>query len=136
MKPNGNGNGNSSSPLLNSLSSAALVPPTSHNTNEWIKNVPPYSTSPGNLINLSESPPTVPSSYEDKPPGFGWQREQRGSPIPSASPPTGRRRPLSYQMDGNFQYPEDYHPQKSSYAARRSSMYSTQSQNGMEFACP
>ncbi|KAF4631083.1 hypothetical protein G7Y89_g7054 [Cudoniella acicularis] len=59
---------------------------------------------------------------------FGWTtREQRTTPsghVASASPPN-RRRPLSYQMDGNYtQSFDDHRSQVSSYAARRSSMYS------------
>ncbi|KAL2074820.1 hypothetical protein VTL71DRAFT_8599 [Oculimacula yallundae] len=121
-------NGNSiTSPLLDALSSAALDRSPSQNTNEWARNVPAYSSSPSNLINLGESPPTL--SYEDRLANFGWNtREQRGisnGNNPSASPPSGRRRPLSYQMDNNFpQAMEDHRSQISSYAARRSSMYS------------
>ena len=124
------------SPLLDALSSAALTPSASQNTNEWAKGVPAFSSSPNNLINLGESPPTLPSSYEDRLAHFGWTtREQRGIPnghLPSASPPSNnRRRPLSYQMDGNYQHGvEDHHSQVSSYAARRSSMYSQYSRYG------
>jgi hypothetical protein len=112
------------SPLLDALSSTRY---TSQNTNEWAKNVPAFSGSPSNLINLGESPPTLPSSppilpssYEDKLTSNGWKvREPRGyGPgfTHSASPPS--RRPLSYHMDGNYPPPE------STYHARRSSMYS------------
>lgn len=116
------------SPLLDALSSAAITRSSTHNTNEWAKNVPAYSSSPSNLINLGESPPTLPSSYEERLASFGWTtREQRGTPptgrIASASPPS-RTRPLSYHMDGNYsQVPDDHRSQMSSYAARRSSMY-------------
>ncbi|TVY71460.1 hypothetical protein LSUE1_G006398, partial [Lachnellula suecica] len=126
--PNGNGNGNPvTSPLLDALSSAAITQSSTQNTNEWAKNVPAYSSSPSNLINLGESPPTQPSSYEERLASFGWTtREQRGIPnghIASASPPT-RRRPLSYQMDGHFgPVPDDHRSQVSSYG-RRTSMYS------------
>ncbi|CAG8951926.1 hypothetical protein HYFRA_00005731 [Hymenoscyphus fraxineus] len=116
------------SPLLDALSSAAIARSSTHNTNEWAKNVPAYSSSPSNLINLGESPPTLPSSYDERLAGFGWTtREQRGTPptgrIPSASPPS-RTRPLSYHMDGNYpQLSDDNRAQMSAYAARRSSMY-------------
>ncbi|KUJ20974.1 uncharacterized protein LY89DRAFT_609274 [Mollisia scopiformis] len=111
------------SPLLDALSSAALDRSASQNANEWAKNVPAYSSSPSNLINLGESPPMAP--YEDR---LGWTpREQRGLSngyVPSASPPS-RRRPLSYQLDGNYTPGfDDHRSQVSSYAARRSSMYS------------
>ncbi|KAH7360589.1 hypothetical protein BKA65DRAFT_449081 [Rhexocercosporidium sp. MPI-PUGE-AT-0058] len=129
MKPAGSpSNGNPvTSPLLDALSSAALDRSPSQHTNEWARNVPAYSSSPSNLINLGESPPTL--SYEDRLANFGWTtREQRGIPnghVPSASPPSSRRRPLSYQLDSNSpQGTEDHRPQVSSYAARRSSMYS------------
>jgi hypothetical protein len=126
--PNGNP---VTSPLLDALSSASIDRSPSQNANEWAKNVPAYSTSPGNLINLGESPPTLPSSYEDRLANFGWTtREQRGvsnGHHPSASPPS-RRRPLSYQLDGNYPLGiEDHRSQVSSYAARRSSMYSQHS---------
>lgn len=132
MKPvTSNSNGNPvTSPLLDALSSAALAPSASQNTNEWARSVPAFSSSPSNLINLGESPPTLPSSYEDRLANFGWTtREQRGIPnghFLSASPPSNpRRRPLSYQMDVNYQHgAEDHHSQLSTYAARRSSMYS------------
>ena len=119
------------SPLLDALSSAALDRSPSQNTNEWAKSVPAFSNSQ-NLIHLGESPPTVPSSYEERLSNFGWNiREQRGVPngISSASPPSNRRRPLSYQLDGNYpqQSFDDHRSQMSSYAARRSSMYSQHS---------
>ncbi|KAG0646988.1 hypothetical protein D0Z07_6267 [Hyphodiscus hymeniophilus] len=125
-------NGNSvTSPLLDALSSASMASTTSENTTDWAKNVvPPYSTSPGNLISLGESPPTQVSSYEDRLANFGWNtREQRGIPNghpASASPPA--RRPMSYHLDGNYREGiDDHHSQASAYAARRSSMYSTYS---------
>ncbi|XMA08473.1 hypothetical protein WAI453_001264 [Rhynchosporium graminicola] len=129
MKPAGSpSNGNPiTSPLLDALSSAALEKSPSQNTNEWARNVPAYSSSPSNLINLGESPPTFPG--EDRLSNFGWNTtEQRGTSNgnnPSASPPSGRRRPLSYQLDGNSpQGMEDHRSHVSPYAARRSSMYS------------
>ncbi|KAG9235304.1 hypothetical protein BJ875DRAFT_278032 [Amylocarpus encephaloides] len=114
--------------LLDVLSSATIARSSTQNTDEWAKNVPAYSTSPNNLINLGESPPTLPSSYDERLAGFGWtKREQRGpvnGHIASASPPS-RRRPLSYQTDGNYpQVFDDHRSQVSSYVARRSSMYS------------
>ncbi|EDN97809.1 hypothetical protein SS1G_12663 [Sclerotinia sclerotiorum 1980 UF-70] len=83
---------------------------------------------------LGESPPTLPSSYEDKITNYGYPgKEPKGSPnnhIPSSSPlnTISRRRPLSYQMDGNLPYsPEEYHSALA-FAARRTSTYSQQSQ--------
>jgi hypothetical protein len=119
-------NGNSiTSPLLDALSSAALDRSPSQNTNEWARNVSAFSSSPSNLINLGESPPVLP--YEDRLSHF--MKEQRGisnGHFSSASPPTNRRRPLSYQLDGNFAQSFDDHRSQVSYGARRSSMYSQQ----------
>ncbi len=117
------------SPLLDALSALDRSP--SQNTNEWARSVPAFSGSPNNLIHLGESPPVMPSSFDDKLAAFGWTtREQRGIPsgyLPSASPPSNKRRPLSYQLDGNAQGFDDHRSQISSYAPRRSSMYSQQS---------
>lgn len=131
--PTSNGNP-VTSPLLDALSSAASNQSVSQNTNDWAKSVPAFSGSPSNLINLGESPPTLPSSYEDRLSNFGWNtREQRGNSnyTSSSSPPiTSRRRPMSYHLDGNHTHgSEDYHSQISSYAARRSSMYSQYSRH-------
>ncbi|RDL40724.1 Uncharacterized protein BP5553_00703 [Venustampulla echinocandica] len=123
--PNGNP---VTSPLLDALSSATIARSSTHNTNEWADNVPAYSSSPNNLISLGDSPPILPSSYEERVTGSDWPtREQRtvaNAHLASASPPANRRRPLSYQMDGaSGQVPDDHRSQVSSYAARRSSMY-------------
>ncbi|KAF7902128.1 uncharacterized protein EAF01_007426 [Botrytis porri] len=123
------------SPMLEALSSTSQGSSVTHNTNEWAKDIPAFSSSPNNLISLGESPPTLPSSYEDKITNYGYPaREPKGSPnnhIPLSSSPisaAGRRRPMSYQMDGNIQYsPEEYHSALA-YAARRTSSYSQQSQ--------
>lgn len=139
MQPaNTTSNGNPiTSPLLDALSSAASPPSATHNTNEWAKNVPAFSGSPSNLINLGESPPTLPSSYEDRISNFGWRtREQRVPNNPSASPP-GRRRPISYHLDGIHAHGTDDHQSQSSpYAARRSSMYSQYSRYGQQPPLP
>ncbi|KAL3423665.1 hypothetical protein PVAG01_05412 [Phlyctema vagabunda] len=118
------------SPLLDAVTTASLPTSTAQNTSEWAKNVPAYSSSPSNLINLGESPPTLPSSYEDRPPNFGgWTAREHRIPNghnPSASPPQGRRRPLSYHLDGPFQQsPDDQLSQMALYG-RRTSMYSQQ----------
>jgi hypothetical protein len=127
MKPvSSPSNGNPiTSPVLDALSSAALDRSASQSTNEWAKNIPAFSSSPSNLINLGEESPPAPnqpSSYE------GWAIRERGASnghISSASPPSSRRRPLSYQLDGNYTHGfDDHRSQMSSYAARRSSMYS------------
>ncbi|RAL58113.1 hypothetical protein DID88_002388 [Monilinia fructigena] len=122
------------SPMLDALSSTSQGSSVTHNTNEWAKNMSALSSSPNNLISLGESPPTLPSSYEDKITNYGYSaKEQRGSAdgrIPSSSPPINtisRRRPLSYQLDGNLSFsPDDYHSALP-YAARHTSMYSQHS---------
>ncbi|PBP26552.1 hypothetical protein BUE80_DR002468 [Diplocarpon rosae] len=118
-------NGNPvTSPLLDALSSAALDRSPAQNTTEWTRSIPTFSSSPNNLINLGESPPV--NHLEDRPANFGWMAREQRTPgqISSASPPS-RRRPLSYQVDGNFsQGIDDQRSQASAYAARRSSMYS------------
>ncbi|ESZ97654.1 hypothetical protein SBOR_1970 [Sclerotinia borealis F-4128] len=123
------------SPMLDALSSTSQDSSVTHNTNEWAKNIPAFSSSPNNLMSLGESPPTLPSSYEDKITNYGYSaKEQRGSPnnhVLSPSSPINtisRRRPLSYHLDGSLPYsPEEYHSTLA-YAARRTSTYSQQSQ--------
>ena len=82
-------------------------------TREWSRTIQPYSASPSNLINLSESPQTVPSSFDDKSVLGGWNqrdnyRTTERAPTQysqSTSPPTHtniaasfiNRRPLSGQ---------------------------------------
>ncbi|PBP28773.1 hypothetical protein BUE80_DR000312 [Diplocarpon rosae] len=121
-------NGNSvTSPLLDALSSTALDRSPAQNTTEWTRSIPTFSSSPNNLINLGESPPV--NHLEDRLANFGWTTREQRTPgqISSASPPS-RRRPLSYQVDGNFsQGIDDQRSQASAYAARRSSMYSQNS---------
>ncbi|PQE30633.1 WD40 YVTN repeat-like-containing domain protein [Rutstroemia sp. NJR-2017a WRK4] len=119
------------SPVLEALSSTSQG--SSVATTEWAKNLPAFSSSPNTLISLGESPPTQPSSYEDRTTYSGWAaKERKPSPSaynPSSSPPFNRRRPLSYQMDGTAPYsPEEHQSHLANYAARRSSMYPQQSQ--------
>ena len=117
------------SPLLEALSSNAFTVSSAQDTNEWARNVPAFSSSPGNLISLSDSPPTLPSSYDDKSTVAGWNQREHGIPngqSSSTSPLNYRRRPLSFQMDNNLAY-EDYQAaQKAMYPFRRSSMHSQQ----------
>ncbi|KAI9646187.1 hypothetical protein NHQ30_005627 [Ciborinia camelliae] len=122
------------SPMLDALSSTSQGSSVTHNTNEWAKNIPAFSSSPNNLISLGESPPTLPSSYEDKITNYDYSaKEPKESPnnhVPSSSSPINtisHRRTLSYQMDGALPYsPEEYHSTLA-YAARRISTYAQQS---------
>lgn len=115
------------SPLLGNLSANGFARSTGQNTTEWARNVPPFSGSPGNLISLSDSPPTVPSSYDDNSVVGGWNQGERMEHIPSASPPGYRRRPLSMQIDGHHAY-EDTMSQKAPSIYRRNSGYSQATQ--------
>ncbi|KAF5027246.1 hypothetical protein F66182_662 [Fusarium sp. NRRL 66182] len=97
------------SPMLAALSTTpASVSTAPSMNNEWMRSG--MAGSPGNLISImGDSPPTQPSSYEDS--GrlhHGWavQRPYM-SPSPSSlSPPNHSRRPLSFQMDAQYQSPE------------------------------
>lgn len=144
MRPAGSvTNGNPvTSPLLDALSSAALTQSSSQTTSEWANNAETFPSPPNNPSHLGDSPQTQPSSYEDRLTHFGWTtREQRGispptSQLPSTSP-TNRQRPISYHIDGNLpRGTEDFNPQVSSYAARRSSMYSQYSRYGQQPPLP
>ncbi|KAK4106884.1 hypothetical protein N658DRAFT_482641 [Parathielavia hyrcaniae] len=116
------------SPLLDAVSSTSYATSNSPGTRDWARGLGAgMAGSPGNLISLvGESPPTVPSSYEDTR-GFrsGWSspRLAVGYHPPSASPPSGGRRPLSFHMDNQYS-PPDTHLQLTAAAARRSSMHS------------
>ncbi|KAK0711083.1 hypothetical protein B0H67DRAFT_273586 [Lasiosphaeris hirsuta] len=86
--------------------------------------------SPGNLISLiGESPPTAPSSYEDRGIPSGWSSPRPPSHYHAASvsPPTAARRPLSFQMDNHYS-PPDVQSHFGTAATRRSSMHSHLSQ--------
>ncbi|KAI9050077.1 hypothetical protein LZ554_006221 [Drepanopeziza brunnea f. sp. 'monogermtubi'] len=120
-------NGNPiTSPLLDALSSAALDRSPSQHTGEWTRNLPAFSSSPSNLIQL-DSPPR---GGDEMLSNFGWttkeQREVVNGHVHSASPPA-RRRPLSYQQDSNLPQGFDGHrsPPSSSHT-RRMSLYSAQ----------
>lgn len=122
-------NGNTApSPALDAVSATSYATNTTRSTGDWMRNVPALGSSPGgNLINLmGESPPTQPSSYEDnRGPPHGWSspRSHYHGQVPSISPPTQSRRPLSYHMDNNmYNPPEAYAP--SAASIRRSSMHS------------
>ncbi|KAI2642634.1 hypothetical protein GGS21DRAFT_498859 [Xylaria nigripes] len=123
----------SASPLLDATSARSISASTAPSATDWTRAMGPLAGSPSNLISImGDSPPTQPSSYED-PRGisYAWspqkkqqQRQYVNSHAYSVSPPTGIRRPLSFQMD---HYPtSDYRSQASSPpGARRSSMHSS-----------
>ncbi|KAI1816054.1 hypothetical protein GGS20DRAFT_268644 [Poronia punctata] len=118
------------SPLLDAASATSISASTAPSAADWTRAMGPLAGSPSNLISImGDSPPTLPSSYED-PRGapYGWgahQQQQRhlAGHAYSASPPAGIRRPLSFQMD---HYPaSDFRSQASSPpSARRGSMHS------------
>ncbi|KAI0481110.1 hypothetical protein GGR56DRAFT_628922 [Xylariaceae sp. FL0804] len=93
------------SPLLDAVSTASASASTAPSANDWTKAMGPLAGSPSNLISImGDSPPTQPSSYED-PRGvpYAWTAHQTRHYVNnnaySASPPSGTRRPLSFQMD-------------------------------------
>ncbi|KAH9898843.1 hypothetical protein F4778DRAFT_171314 [Xylariomycetidae sp. FL2044] len=118
------------SPLLDAVSTASASVSTAPSANDWAKNIGVMAGSPSNLISImGDSPPTLPSSYEDPraiPYAWNAQHQQRhyvNNNAYSASPPNGTRRPLSFQLD---HYPtNDIRSQASSPpGVRRSSMHS------------
>lgn len=113
------------SPMLDAISNASVSAPSM--TNEWAR-AGGLAGSPGNLISLmGDSPPTQPSSYEDASGRLhqGWPAHRPFmSPSPaSPSPPNSVRRPLSFQMEPQYQSP-DALPQSSPSGFRRSSLHS------------
>ncbi|PHH83043.1 hypothetical protein CDD82_3845 [Ophiocordyceps australis] len=98
---------NAPSPLLDALSATSVSVSTAPSmANDWARAA--VGTSPSNPINLSagESPPTQPSSYEDSARlRHGWPAHRpfalSSSPA-SASPPRSSRRPLSFQIDAQY----------------------------------
>ncbi|KAH8815687.1 hypothetical protein F5884DRAFT_188834 [Xylogone sp. PMI_703] len=117
-------NGNTH-PRASPLLSPPTASPASQATSDWTRTVPSFSSSPNNLISLGESPPVLPSSYDERASNGGWgTREQRlfhhGHPQ-SVSPPTRSRRPLSYQGSDDLGM--------SPYGIRRSSLYAQYPQN-------
>ncbi|KAI5465558.1 hypothetical protein BGZ63DRAFT_420115 [Mariannaea sp. PMI_226] len=114
------------SPMLDALSTTPVSASTAPSmNNDWVRNG--LAGSPGNLISLTgESPPTQPSSYED--PSrlhHGWASGRPyNSPSPASfSPPSNIRRPLSFQMEAQYQSPETP-PNPSPAAYRRGSVNS------------
>ncbi|KFZ12244.1 hypothetical protein V502_07193 [Pseudogymnoascus sp. VKM F-4520 (FW-2644)] len=118
------------SPLLDALPSPpGFAQSMGQSTTEWARNIPSFSSSPGNLINPSDTPPTVPSSYDDKNTLAGWNQRERkdvNGHVPSASPPSYRRRPLSVQIDGHNPFEDTM--SRASSTHRRNSAYSQHAQ--------
>ncbi|SPO00516.1 uncharacterized protein DNG_03264 [Cephalotrichum gorgonifer] len=109
------------SPSLDAFSTTSISASTTQSA-DWMRGA--LSGSPGNFINMGESPPTQPSSYEDSGrlyPAWASPRAYM-SPQPSASPssPAGARRPLSVHAEGAFST-TDTRPQSSAAAYRRTS---------------
>ncbi|RQM08220.1 hypothetical protein DH86_00000667, partial [Scytalidium sp. 3C] len=130
----GNGNINSAvSPLLGATSVPTAPLSAAQATSEWARAIPSFSSSPNNLISLGESPPILPSSYDDRASTSGWAaRDQRGfnhGHPQSASPPTRSRRPLSYQLDGACHLNSEEHHSMPPYGVRRGSLYAQYPQN-------
>ncbi|KFX94781.1 hypothetical protein V490_04186 [Pseudogymnoascus sp. VKM F-3557] len=118
------------SPLLNALPSPNFAQTAGQSTTEWARNIPSFSSSPNNLINPSDTPPTVPSSYDDKNTLAGWNQRERKDPNgynPSVSPPSRRQRPQSVQIDGYSPF-DDNMSQRAPSTYRRNSAYSQQAQ--------
>ncbi|KAI1074349.1 hypothetical protein F5B20DRAFT_441420 [Whalleya microplaca] len=119
------------SPLLDGVSTTSASASTAPSTNDWTRAMGPFGGSPSNLISImGDSPPTQPSSYEDqRAMSYAWTAQQQhrhyaNNNAYSASPPSGVRRPLSFQLDSQFP-PNDVRSQASSPpGVRRSSMHS------------
>jgi len=120
------------SPLLDAISNVSVSASTAPSmTHEWARSGA-FAGSPGNLINfMGDSPPTMPSSYEDAPgraqPGWPDQRAFVSSSPASPSPPHTFRRPMSYNVEQHYQPPSSM-PRASPGALRRSSLQSQLSQ--------
>ena len=112
------------SPPLDAISTTSFATSISPNTREWTRGISAgMAGSPGNLISLvGESPPTAPSSYEDSRGMSGWSSPRHGINYHGAS--ASPRRPLSFQMDGNYSPSDVQSHIAASSAARRSSMQS------------
>ncbi|ORY70101.1 uncharacterized protein BCR38DRAFT_421006 [Pseudomassariella vexata] len=113
------------SPLLDAVSGTSVA--TSTAPSEWAKNHGVFAGSPNLISLMGESPPTQPSSYEDQrvsPYTWNGQRPFANSQGYSASPPTGSRRPLSFQMDAHYAANDVRSQASSPPGARRSSMHS------------
>lgn len=111
------------SPILDAVSTTSYAASIAPSPSGWAKGIPGLSGSPGNLISvMGDSPPTQPSSYEDRGSiSGGWIPPQRtfmntppithtplsASPTPS-QPSHAVKRPLSFQLAGQLPQPESY----------------------------
>lgn len=128
-----NGNSTAVSPVLDGVTGTSLATSTAPSMGEWTKNHGALAGSPHLISIMGESPPTQPSSYEDSKPHPAWiqQRAAANNYAVSVSPPTGGRRPLSFQMDNHFQAHDLRSQASSPPGIRRSSMNSPFSQPRM-----
>ncbi|KAI4865869.1 hypothetical protein F4820DRAFT_418869 [Hypoxylon rubiginosum] len=119
------------SPLLDAISTTSVSASTAPSANEWARAMGPLAGSPSNLISImGDSPPTQPSSYEDQramPYAWSTQQQQRhfvNNNAYSASPPSGIRRPLSFQLETHYPVNDMRSQASSPPGIRRSSMHS------------
>ncbi|KAH6653982.1 hypothetical protein BKA67DRAFT_517900 [Truncatella angustata] len=115
------------SPLLDGVTGTSIATSTAPSMSDWTKNHGALAGSPNLISLMGESPPTQPSSYEDQKAHPAWAAQQR-NPVNnyaiSVSPPTGTRRPLSFQMDHHFPGHDLRSQASSPPGIRRSSMHS------------
>jgi hypothetical protein len=113
-------------PMLDGVTGTSIATSTTPSMTEWTKNHGALAGSPNLISLMGESPPTQPSSYEDQkvPQGWAQQRAIANNYAHSASPPTGARRPLSFQMEHHFPVNDLRSQASSPPGARRSSMHS------------
>lgn len=118
------------SPLLDGVTGTSIATSTAPSMSEWTKTHPALAGSPNLISLMGESPPTQPSSYEDHKATLAWTQHRNivNNYAASASPPTGARRPLSFQMDNHFPANDLRSQASSPPGIRRSSMHSPFSQ--------
>ncbi|KAI0122256.1 hypothetical protein F4814DRAFT_446193 [Daldinia grandis] len=125
-------NGNAAfSPMLDAASTTSVSASTAPSANDWARAMGPLAGSPSNLISImGDSPPTQPSSYEDpRSLPYVWSAQQQrqhfvNGQAYSASPPTGIKRPLSFQLDAHYPTNDIRSQASSPPGVRRSSMHS------------
>ncbi|KAI1867027.1 hypothetical protein JX265_007603 [Neoarthrinium moseri] len=118
------------SPMLDGVTGTSIATSTAPSMSEWAKAHGALAGSPNLISIMGDSPPTQPSSYEDHKAPLAWaqQRAVANHYAHSASPPTGTRRPLSFQMDHHFPANDLRSQASSPPGIRRTSMHSPFSQ--------